>query len=219
MGSGIPNHSPESLLKAFNDAIETIDTDETLVWIPGFEDYYAVTDKGKVFSFNQRMGQLKLKLNHAGYPILGNILKSKDGKNRSSVLVNRLVAEAFIPNPKKLPFVNHKNGIKTDNHVSNLEWCTPQENVAHAVLMGLSPDNTGVKNPRAKVTEKEVIEIRKKHHVLNVENSILSKEYNLSINTIKAITRGRNWPHIPMPNSRYNKHKEKNNEGNLQKFR
>ena len=199
MPSGVPNHSPEKLVKAFNDALDAIDVDETLDWIPGFENYYAITDKGKVFSFNQRLGQMKLKLNHAGYPIVGNILKSKDGKKRASVLVSRLVAETFIPNPNKLPFVNHKNGIKSDSSVSNLEWCTHQENVNHAVSMGLNADNTGIKNPRAILSEKEVIEIRHKYHVENVSQSKLASQYKVTKASIKFIVQGRNWSHIPMP--------------------
>ncbi len=51
---------------------------------------------------------------------------------RSTYLLHRLVAQTFINNPKNKPHINHKNGVRDDNRVDNIEWCTPRENVVHA---------------------------------------------------------------------------------------
>lgn len=71
-----------------------------------------------------------------GYPCIK--MPDKNGQRRK-YKVHRLVAQHFIPNPKNKPCVNHRDGIKTNNCVENLEWCTYKENMQHAYSLGLYP--------------------------------------------------------------------------------
>jgi hypothetical protein len=65
---------------------------------------------------------------------------SKNGKTKT-IMAHRLVAQAFLPNPKNKKTINHINGIKTDNRVDNLEWNTHSENITHAFRTGLKMAN------------------------------------------------------------------------------
>ena len=105
------------------------------IWkdIEGYEGLYQVSNFGRVkslekidFSGHKRKCKiLKLALNRYGYVYL---ILSKNG-NKKAYTVHRLVAETFIPNPNKLPFVNHKDENKSNNRVDNLEWCTHEYNI------------------------------------------------------------------------------------------
>lgn len=97
-----------------------------------------ITSNGKRYYLPERI--LKLRESNCGYLRIG-LWKSQKVYYKS---VHRLVAEAFIPNPENKPQVNHKNGIKTDNCVANLEWATQSENVRHAFdVLGRKIWNTG----------------------------------------------------------------------------
>ena len=102
--------------------------------IRGFENY-SVTRDGKVFSHN-RNKFIKYQINNRGYCYVQLCNKKK----RLTTSVHRLVALAFIPNNDNNLEVNHKNGIKTDNKVENLEWCTHIQNQLHAYSIGLMRD-------------------------------------------------------------------------------
>lgn len=92
--------------------------------IKGYEGLYAVTSCGKVYSY-RRNKFLKPQKQLTGYLM---VQLKKDDKTKNCY-VHRLVAEAYLDNPDRLPEVNHKNEDKTKNHVSNLEWCTRSYNL------------------------------------------------------------------------------------------
>lgn len=93
---------------------------------------YYVTKCGKVFNKHGR--ELKPSLNKGGYKFLS---LSYQGKTKTTML-HRMLAECFIPNPHNYPQINHKDGNKVNNELSNLEWCTPSYNVQHAWDTGLA---------------------------------------------------------------------------------
>lgn len=98
---------------------------------------YQVSNIGRVRSFNNRASKeriLKPYLNKRK----GYLYVFLSGKNKKNVRINRLVAEAFIPNIDGLPQVNHLDTNKLNNCVSNLEWCTGSENMKHAYKNGLN---------------------------------------------------------------------------------
>lgn len=117
------------------------------IWkdIEGYEGLYKISNLGNVESI-----ELKY-INSLGYEVTKNgcflskhftkkyyqISLYKNGKSNRFYL-HRLIALAFIPNPENKPCINHINGIKTDNRIENLEWCTYSENNIHALKTGLS---------------------------------------------------------------------------------
>jgi len=100
--------------------------------IPGIEHYLACSS-GRLFSLRKKK-YLKPYNNNSGYPTVSIWEQGK----RSTELVSRFIAKAFVPNPNNKPTVNHKDGIKTNNAPANLEWATRSENSQHMIDNGLS---------------------------------------------------------------------------------
>lgn len=119
----------------------TIETDAAIYTITSTGEVFTETlqkiplgTKGRAFSGKFQVSKLPKReltkaVNNRGYYSV-----RMAGRTR---MIHRLVAEAFIDNPDSKPFVNHKDGNKLNNQVSNLEWCTHQENVSHAWDTGL----------------------------------------------------------------------------------
>lgn len=133
--------------------------------IKNFNKYY-VDNYGNVYSTNHnRIIKLKQSLMPNGYMHIG-LHKNNKAYNK---YVHRLVAEAFIPNPENKKDVNHKNGIRTDNRVENLEWVSRSENQLHAyrILKRKAPwtGKFGKDNPGSKI-------------VLQIKDGIIVAEYS-----------------------------------------
>lgn len=108
---------------------------EILKPVAGYEGKYAVNNLGEVWSLNYRStGKPKIlkpvKDNH-GYP---KVKLCKNGKVKQ-FFVHRLVASAFIDNPERLPFINHKDENPLNNRVENLEWCDCAYNINYGTCI------------------------------------------------------------------------------------
>lgn len=149
---------------------------------------YAITKQGDVYN-----GKTKKYLKHSTSNT-GYLTVYVDGKNR---LLHRLLAEVFIPNPDNLPCVNHKDGNKLNNDLSNLEWCTYSHNNKHAYKTGLKKYafTGGENSANHKLTESEVRFIRENYKKGSpiYGGSALAKKFNVSNSCISSIVHSVNW--------------------------
>lgn len=152
--------------------------------IEGSKGYY-ITEEGDVF----RHGR-KLKCNNQN-SYRGICLFHEDG-TRSREYVHRLVAKQFIPNPENKPFINHKDGNKTNNHVSNLEWVTNAENIKHAKdnnLLCVGTDKSDLYTDAQIKTVCRLLESGLR--VVDISNTT-----NVCQKTISMIKNRKQWTHI-----------------------
>jgi len=177
--------------------------------IPGYEGRYAVTRDGRVWSHKKEtpVGKnggvrldgdrwLTLTVGNRGKGYHRIALVNAEGK-RKMWLVHRLVAMTYIPNPNSLPFINHINGVTTDNRVENLEWCDAQGNSVHAYGNGWVklPNQKGALNSQAKVTEKDVQIIRRLSKQ-GYRGTHISKELGVCRSTVNDIINYRTWKDV-----------------------
>lgn len=149
---------------------------------------YIVNSDGSIIS--KRLGRpLKPYKGTSGY--LRFMLYTESGPTNKAV--HRAVAERYIPNPEDKPEVNHIDGNKENNAVSNLEWVTHKENIKHAYTLGLKC-NRGSAHEGAKLTASNVRFIRFESE--GIKNKTLAVCFNVHEETISRIRRGISWSHI-----------------------
>lgn len=157
--------------------------------IKGFEGRYEVSNLGNIKSL--MTGNL-MKLGVTPFGYLRVNLRYANCRKYKSYFVHRLVANAFIPNPRNCKEVNHKDCNRTNNKVTNLEWCTRNENIKHSFEFG-SASNKGLKNPNAKLNLTDVEAIRALAATKRFYNKKIAKMFRVSSTLIDKIVKGINW--------------------------
>lgn len=157
-----------------------------------------VLDNGKIKKTVHYGKILKQKTNKKGY--MEVTIVYDEGVGKKTRLVHRLILSAFCPNENEFELqVNHKNGIKNDNRLENLEWVTPKENTHHAYKIGLAKhkEQNGELNSQAKLCENDVIQIINllKEGVLTHKS--IGEKFGVSRGCIGLIKNNKTWRHIP----------------------
>lgn len=161
--------------------------------VAGFEGLYRASNLGRIRGVGryvaQRQGGRQLRrgriiqgaINRMGYV---QLVLCKDGGQKSRE-VHRLVAQAFVPNPNNLPCVNHKDADKTNNAVSNLEWCTQRENVRHAI-----------RHKTRQTIPAETIRLVHERHANGEPAASIARSLSLPYKTVLRLTDGNEWRHV-----------------------
>jgi hypothetical protein len=181
-----------------------MDVLERWMSIDGFE--YEVSDRGRVRS-------LPRQLRNPGQPgrgsMAGRILKGRPNQRghwrvtlcgdgfRVCVAISRLVATYFVPNPRNLAFVRHKDFDRANNAASNLEWCTHQESIERAVLGGRF---TALVSPaRAKVLDSEAVRVVYDMRAAGLTFGDIARVFDVGHQAVQDICHGQTWREAGRP--------------------
>ena len=157
------------------------------VWKPiyGYTGFYEVSNLGRIKSTYQGGRILSPRKAGSNYR---KVTLCKNSKHKD-FYIHRLVLKTFKPSKIKLE-VNHINGVKSDNRLTNLEWVTPKQNSRHSREILLK--NVGTKHGHCKLTESQVREIRKS----SLSNSKLAQKYKISSSQVQRIKTFKRWTHL-----------------------
>jgi hypothetical protein len=165
--------------------------------IPGFDGIYTIYEDGRIWS-KARNGRRGRFLNPGvGTPAYYCVTLSIKNKAKGFRIL-RLLAQAFIPNPDNLPEVNHMDGNKLNNNLSNLEWCTSLHNLRHEYLTGLSKlkPRYGKDNPNTVLNPEQVMEIRAIAKLKIASKRAIGRAYGIGVTTVRQILNNEPWQWI-----------------------
>lgn len=179
---------------------------KNIIWKPvrGYENYYEISNCGEIrtieryvelptHKYLKKQKTLTQFDDGRGY----KHVKLYDGKgNPKSFTVHKIVAITFINNPNNYVEINHLDHNKHNNHVNNLEWTTRSENIKHSYLMRDSKTYKGSGNKNSKLTEIQVLELRKEYKSGKFTYKQLSQKYSVGITLIGYIINNKIWKHV-----------------------
>lgn len=197
--------------ESFNEPLQL----EGEIWKPvfGYTDSYEVSNFGRVKSLARKVTVIQFrhgkeynlimnKKEKILKPALGGIKEDyyricfyKNGETERRY-IQRIVAQAFIPNPNNLPQVNHINCNKLDNFVENLEWTDNSGNQLHAFKHGLNKPRRGEDNNKSKLKTEQILKIRELY-ISGYSQSNLGRMYNVDPTCIALIVKRKTWKHVP----------------------
>jgi hypothetical protein len=166
------------------------------VWkdIPGFEGRYKVSNHGRVYSYVRGNGRYLKPQDRDGYLVVFLFPKVESGYRQEKWDVHRLVMLAFVgPLPEGF-HTNHKNGIRTENLLENLEYVTPKENSRHAAdVLGIVLGTRGEAHGKAKLTVEIVRMMRREYRRGSKQVAGWAEKYSTTTRSIYAALCGDSW--------------------------
>lgn len=156
--------------------------------VVGYEGAYTIREDGYIYSLKRHYckgGVVRQWVSKLGYPVV-YLCK---GHKAKTVKVHRIVAMAFIPNPKNKPQVNHKDGDKLNYSIKNLEWATPKENVRHAHKTGLTIHKRGYEASDSKLSMQQRNKIVLLYAVKNISQADISKKFKVTQGLISLVVK------------------------------
>lgn len=177
----------------------------TQVPIIGYEGLYEISIDGKVVSCERRfvtkIGKRYTIRKRLKRPTIGShgyyMVALFKNNIEERVLLHRLIAKHFIPNPDCLPVINHKNGIRTDNRIENLEWCTYSDNIKHGYDFLPRLRTTGqirkrghechASKPIAKIENGLIVDVYFNAHDAAMKNNISRNSIQVTISGLRPV--------------------------------
>jgi hypothetical protein len=159
--------------------------------VPSYKKLFLITENGVLVS-RRTNAVLSQTLSDSGYFNHATKIGGRKGK-AILVRVHRCVAEAFVENPLDKPFVNHLDGVKTNNHRSNLEWVTNQENIKHAFQTGLIVPRYGLDNPNSILTEEDIEYIKVCSNEEKMSGRAIARSLGVNKSTVERVLKGKRY--------------------------